>query len=266
MVTQSQAPHWTVYAGVHGGYRKISGYRECLHSLFRWHTETVNAWTMIVLCLASSAAVAFALATRVDHDNAVHVAAFVAFWLSNVTHAPFSVGYHTFMPVSQRAARTWRRLDTSFLFVASTFLTFAMCGLTWPLWLAGAWTTVAGCVTARALWKIWAVADFDTLPRQSQVREIGYVVCCYFAPIASRAVLDAASGAVTVAVKAAAGVAVSLGLGAWAFAAGFPQCVLPGRFDYVGHSHQLMHMGVIAAHVCELWFMVCHANYYPGRT
>lgn len=46
-----------------------------------------------------------------------------------------------------------------------------------------------------------------------------------------------------------------LQLGGWVFASGFPEKYVPGVFDLIGFSHQLMHVAVIGAHVLEYLFV-----------
>lgn len=60
----------------------------------------------------------------------------------------------------------------------------------------------------------------------------------------------------TVAHTAAIVVLVSLTLGGWVYADGFPERAYPARFDIVGSSHQLMHVGVGAAHAAEFFFVL----------
>jgi predicted membrane channel-forming protein YqfA (hemolysin III family) len=59
----------------------------------------------------------------------------------------------------------------------------------------------------------------------------------------------------TAATWLALGTFVSLQLGGWVFAAGFPEKQFPGVFDYAFFSHQLMHVFAAAAHVLEYLFV-----------
>ena len=89
-----EVPDWARYDGKLRGYRLGGTYADCLASLFRCHNNTTDAWTMIAASCISTA-----LAMYILHKRANPVPV-VAVWLSALIHMPWSVGNHTFAPMS----------------------------------------------------------------------------------------------------------------------------------------------------------------------
>jgi predicted membrane channel-forming protein YqfA (hemolysin III family) len=139
----------------------------------------------------------------------------------------------------------------------------------WGLALNVGLTVAAAQLGARDVWRL---GPGQQRPRHLLLAFFGAVVACWWAPmgvqavrdLAARAAADAGAGAAAPAAvapaPAAAGYAgaalAALALGGAAFAAGFPERLAPGAFDIFGFSHQLMHLGAIAAHVFEFLFVI----------
>jgi predicted membrane channel-forming protein YqfA (hemolysin III family) len=150
----------------------------------------------------------------------------------------------------------------------STLIAFSTAYFVVPLWACLAWTGVSVAVAGYGSHVIWSLPPHVQRDRRAVVALVSAVVFCYTAPIALQAALDLASGRVdTVVVLCAAGVAASLTSGGAVFAAGIPEKWFPNVFDYVGSSHQLMHLGALAAHAFEylfLWEMLERRMAGPG--
>jgi predicted membrane channel-forming protein YqfA (hemolysin III family) len=224
---------------------------------------------------------------------------FWALTLSCAAHAPFSVGFHLFRGMGPRTYNLWRRLDQAFIFLASVPMAWALAA--WArggpfggqgagsssgdynglLLLLGSPAAVATAAVASVV-AVWAVAVVAALKpgfrrdKRQMVLFVGTIVACYWAPMAAQAWHDVASASAAFsasssvrfyhglgAARAALGVLLSLMAGAATYATGWPERRWPGRFDLVGSSHQLMHVGVVCAHAYkhaflrELWRRRC---------
>jgi hypothetical protein len=112
------------YPYVLRGYRAGGTHRGALASLFEWHAETLNAWTMIWGAAISAALLARALGAlraagvqaRGYWPAAPDAAAFVLLTAATLLHAPFSVGFHLFRGISRDVYSLWRRLDQVAIF------------------------------------------------------------------------------------------------------------------------------------------------------
>jgi adiponectin receptor len=186
---------------------------------------------------------------------------FLLMTFSGLLHAPFSTGFHLFRCMTPRVYNLWRRLDHVFIYV--------MC---WPAVAALSWFVLppaatlaafcaAGVLAQRAAKGIWALKPHVQRDRREIVRaagEVGALVLLQFAPMVLQSVREVAKGSATtlrpdahgaggLVVLGMLGVPLSLLFAANVFASGVPERWAPGRFNYCGSSHQLMHVGVIGA-------------------
>lgn len=109
------APEWTKYPSVgvkKKTYRKSKHYptyEACLASLFEWHTETLNAWTVLAHGAIHVAFFFFFLASR--KLEGADLAFFLTHTVVVAAHALLAAGYHLFSPISIETHLLWRRLD-----------------------------------------------------------------------------------------------------------------------------------------------------------
>lgn len=253
-LTDGEVPEWLRFPHLTTGYRYGGTHAQALGSLFFLHNETLNAWTMVAASVFSIAANAWALAH--ERPSPRDAAAFVALCLSALVHLPFAVGYHLFLPISPRVYNRWRRLDVSFIFVASVFLAFALSRFVLPPWATGAVVGVAAAVACAALLQLANLKEGQALNRSAQAGFVGGVVLVYTFPMLCLTVKDAVARTFTVGCLTTLTTFVSLFGGAWAYADCFPERLAHGRYDLVGNSHQIMHVGVAGAHVSEFFFVL----------
>jgi adiponectin receptor len=257
MLLHNDAPEWTTYPDVLTGYRPVGGtYLQLLGTLFTLHTEMLNAWTMILASLFSSLGLGFAVSQGV---HGVDMVVFTMFWLSAIIHMPASVGYHLFMPMSLQVCNYWRRLDIMCIFAVSVPLCFCTSYYVFSLYVTCSLTFLASCVASWAISKVHKLQDGQALENSKHAMFIGTIVFLYYLPIAYQGLEDFLKDEYSVSILVATLLPLNLGFGAWAFAVGFPQVYAPGRFDLVGHSHQVMHVTVVVAHVLEYLFV--YSNY-----
>lgn len=119
--------HTCSYPYVLRGYRCGGTYARCAAALFEWHTETLNAWTMIWASCLSIFLLTRALSTLKAAGSSTTTSGSywpglpdqTAFWLlttATVLHAPFSVCFHLFRGIRTDVYNLWRRLDQVFIF------------------------------------------------------------------------------------------------------------------------------------------------------
>ena len=107
IVKRDEAPPHVTYPHVLTGYRIGGDYKRCLRSLFEWHAETVNAWSMIVASLVNVALLAY-----VGYSGPATLIC-----LSVVLQTPVSVGFHLFRGMNESSYQLWRKLDQSFIYL-----------------------------------------------------------------------------------------------------------------------------------------------------
>ena len=172
-----EVPDWARCEGKLSGYRLGGTYADCLASLLRCHNSTIDAWTMIVASCISTA-----LALYILHKRANPVPV-VAVWLSALIHMPWSVGYHTFAPISNDVCTRWMKLDIAFIFVSGALLAFGLAYNVLPPWGVAVNTLVAVAVAAFA---IHAIRRAKTKASDNKVKTtmfIGSIVLAYMFPM-----------------------------------------------------------------------------------
>jgi len=139
-------------------------------------------------------------------------------------------------------------------------ITFSMAYFVLPLWGTMLCTAVAACVAVKAMGSIWRMQPSEQRDKGQLIGLVAGAVACYWSPMLLQAGLDVASGqAASVPVLCALGLIAALGTGGFLFAKGLPERLVPRKLDVWCSSHALMHVSVLASHVCEyafLWAML----------
>ncbi|GIL83218.1 hypothetical protein Vretimale_11265 [Volvox reticuliferus] len=268
-----EVPHGLRLAGIMTGYREGGTYRECILTLFTWHNQTLNSWTMILGWFISSLLLIWTLSRFQPH--CLDLTPFVALWICPTVHLPFTVGYHQFLCISPAVLRRWRALDVAFIFIASIPLTYGLAYFVMPLPYTLGLTAVTISLSLHAWHNAAALPAGAEINKQANTRYVGYVVLVYTFPIVlqaawdlRRAVLDGATTAAAVAgsehiygipytVWCAAAIAFCFMYGGVTYVMSFPDIYAPGVFDIVGSAQQLMHLAIAGAHSIE-WLFVIH--------
>lgn len=246
-------PDWLRFPMMKVGYRMGGSYESCLYSLIMWHNETINAWTMIAISSFSLAFMVYCL-VKLSPKNG-DVWPFIAMFLSVFVHAPFSVGYHLFMPISQKVYNQWRKLDIMFIFIASCFLTYALCYFIMPKWITWLITCVAIVVAFSAILKTRQLAPGEPMNRKTHTIFIATIILVYYIPIFYKGIKDLVDNTFTIAVCTMFVVPIMLLLGGYVYAKHWPECNYPVRFDMLGRSHQILHVLAGFAHAMECFFI-----------
>lgn len=252
LVKHDSAPCWALYPNVLDGYRiyrtSRSGWlREALGTVCRWHTETVNIWTMV---FTGTACLVLSIACFPIMPDIYTWLVLAAFSLTVALHCAMSACFHTVLFVSPVAYRAGRRLDMVGIFAGSVMLTLTLGWFVLPTWLLVlntiATTTVATC-GLRFMWN--AVTDVEIVHVKTQAAWVASVTACWTFPMvyycvntqACLAAISSLSGLVT---------------GGFVYAHGIPERWWPGKFDILGSSHQLMHLGIMVTHIMAFFFLL----------
>ena len=165
------------------------------------------------------------------------------------------------MPMSREVFIRWRKYDVAAIFLASIPLTFALAYFVFSWWGVLINTLVAAVVAVAAACVFWRTPEDHTIDPAKHAVFVGLIVLCYLTPRVVATIREATRRSFTLASGMTIGACASLFVGAWCFVRGWPQKHAPGRFDVWGHSHQIMHVGVMSAHICEFFFLcaVCTA-------
>jgi adiponectin receptor len=252
-----EVPEWLRYPYITHGYRHGGTYVTCLKSLYTFvHNETFNAWSMITSLFMGTIFFVY-YATRL---KGAHVIPYLSMFIAQWAHHPFSIGFHTFMPVSLDTYILWRTRDMSTIFVLNVFTTIALCWYTWP-W----WGTLLSCLHSFVVAKygIGLVHKLKHQPRQINRRRITLAVATsalgYYIPVICEGIKSAHMGQYnTPTFIGAVGMVICHSIGGLCYVMHFPQRIMPGTFDLLGSSHNIMHVLLFVIYnygYIYLWFL-----------
>eukprot|EP01113_Clastostelium_recurvatum_P041938 TRINITY_DN6746_c0_g1_i1.p1 TRINITY_DN6746_c0_g1~~TRINITY_DN6746_c0_g1_i1.p1 ORF type:complete len:353 (-),score=56.35 TRINITY_DN6746_c0_g1_i1:173-1231(-) len=235
------------------GYRVHFGFKLCLHSLFRWHNETLNVWTHLLgfLMFFGSMIYTFSFTLR-NQTHGVYLGdyfVFATYFFGAHAQMGFSATYHWFAAYSADAAKWLARLDymgICLMIVGSycpplyymlrpchpTMMTVHM-GIIAFLGVVGVAVTTLPRLqgpkyrTFRAVYFIiFGLYVFVPLPQMIWSLGISYVW-----PMLWRL---GAMGMIYIA-------------GAIIYASRYPERCCPGKYDYGWSSHPIWHVFVVVA-------------------
>lgn len=241
---EHDVPEWLRFPHIKTGYRHGGDHYSCFLSMFKYHNECLNAWSMVAGAVVSVCMTWWVFAEY--HPTGMNALAFACFCLSYILHTPWSFGYHMFLPISQEVYLWWQRMDASFVFVMSALLTFSLSwnflspAMTMLLFLAD--VTIV-CVGIRDI--------FKPPPNNTRLRRVtimGLSALGYLIPVFLKLFVRFDIGTLLI--------PISLMGGALVYAHHFPERLAPGRFDAFGNSHHIMHLGVIVAHIMGFRFVL----------
>jgi predicted membrane channel-forming protein YqfA (hemolysin III family) len=255
-VGRDDAVPWTRYDHISKNYRSSKVYgtnARCLASLFEWHTETLNAWTMIVGALVALCCVIYALSQQnlQPLDRLISI----LFFLSVTLHTPLSVGYHLLMPISPGIDLYWRRLDTGGVLFVSVLLSFTLSYYVFPLSVVLALTSASLLFFLFGLLELRTWKPGEPAPRGYLSMLISSGVSVYLLPMAWQSVVDISNSRLTVPLLSF-GAFLSLGTGVTVFALAIPQRWYPDKLSTIGTAHHYMHLTLIIANLCEFFFIL----------
>ncbi|XP_037287817.2 progestin and adipoQ receptor family member 3 [Rhipicephalus microplus] len=231
------------------GYRCNFALRRCARSAFEWNNETLNIWTHLSGFFIMLALFVHDLVQRLDEvsPSAVDRAFCVAICLTYMTTLLLSVVYHTFNCHSEQCYQRllkWDVLGVA-LSLSMTFLSGVHFAFSCRPWLELAYSGVEVLLVAVVLVLNFAprfAGREDVEPARLLV--LSSLVLFGLVPTAHWFALNGGLEAPIVRLLLPR-IAVLFGLIGMAFAVyrfKIPECLWPGRVDYVFSSHQIWHV------------------------
>ncbi|XP_065299371.1 progestin and adipoQ receptor family member 3 [Dermacentor albipictus] len=231
------------------GYRCNLALRRCARSAFEWNNETLNIWTHLSGFFVMLALFVHDLVQRLDEvsPSAVDRAFCVAICLAYMTTLLLSVVYHTFNCHSEQCYQRllkWDVLGVA-LSLSMTFLSGVHFAFSCRPWLELAYGGVELLLVAVVLVLNFAPRFADRAELDpARLLVLSSLVLFGLAPTAHWFSLNGGLEAPIVRLLLPR-IAVLFGLIGMAFAVyrfRLPECLWPGRVDYVFSSHQIWHV------------------------
>ncbi|KAF7865605.1 uncharacterized protein EAF02_010028 [Botrytis sinoallii] len=258
LITYDDLPSWHQdNPSIYTSYRPIThSLRDSLETFFTLHNETLNIHTHslpFLISLLLTGLIFYVFSIHFPTSPLVDRFIFSLFFLTTMICMGFSMGYHTLMNHSKEMAEIWLKLD--FVGIVLAILGDFVTGIYVAFYCewrfqVGYWIITLTSATLILLlhphfqglrWRTFRVCIF-----------IG-TGCSAFAPIIHAIVYFGWHQVVN-----GTGMPWYLGeggflvLGAVVYSLRIPECYFPGKFDILGHSHQIFHLLVVAASVMHL--------------
>ncbi|TEY65334.1 hypothetical protein BOTCAL_0141g00190 [Botryotinia calthae] len=274
LITYDDLPSWHQdNPSIFTSYRPIThSLRDSLKTFFTLHNETLNIHTHSIpflMCLLLTGIIFYIFSIYFPKSPLVDRFIFSIFFLTTMICMGFSMAYHTLMNHSKRVSEVWLKLDFLGIVVATlgNFVTaiYVAFYCEWKLQV-GYWVMI---ITLTTTILIVLLHPKFQVPRWRTFRVCIFIGtgCSAFAPIIHAIVYFGWDHVVN-----GTGMPWYLGeggflvLGAVIYSLRIPECCFPGKFDILGHSHQIFHTLVVAASIMHLVGLLKayeHEYYYP---
>lgn len=274
LITYDDLPSWHQdNPSIFTSYRPIThSLRDSLKTFFTLHNETFNIHTHSIpflICLLLTGLIFYIFSIYFPKSPLVDRFIFSIFFWTTMICMGFSMAYHTLMNHSKHVAEVWLKLDFLGIVVATLgdFVTaiYVAFYCEWKLQV-GYWVMI---ITLTSTILIVLLHPKFQGPRWRTFRVCIFIGtgCSAFAPIIHAIVYFGWNYVVN-----GTGMPWYLGeggfliLGAVIYSLRIPECYFPGKFDILGHSHQIFHILVVAASIMHLVGLLKayeHEYYYP---
>lgn len=253
-LTINDVPDWLKMRYIFKGYPKPGKtISECLMLCFQVHNQTINVWTMIVWAILAVALFAYIVGKHSSKMRLWDYSVFFIYMVSILIHLPFSVGYHVMRFVDNDTMTRWKKMDLLFISVNGLLVLFALLAYVFPLWVTIALTTMAVVLLYRIYWALFKKDKIDITQKKEIFRNIlGVNMLCAIPAI--YATIKHWNGNRIISWMAIGGI-LSLLFASSVYATSFPEKHFPHKFDILGTSHQLMHVGAILSYVFGFFFI-----------
>jgi len=260
VVAAAHVPEWARRPFITHGYRPIgASMRDIALSAFGVHNETVNFWThFIPSVLFGLVALPYAVGIHLAQESFADRAFMAAYVIAAAACHSASSAYHLFACRSERAFSRLCRIDYK-------GIVSLICASQLPALnvIIARKDGVLGAISLIALVVIWAVGmplmsilERRALDGLKNMLMIAMAVYGTLWALALRA-LDAAAyyapGEWSFYASRTLPMYGLYTLGFIVFGLRVPERWIPGRFDLIGHSHQIWHVAVTAA--CVMWLI-----------
>ena len=136
-------------------YRSGGSYVECVKSLFWFHNEFWNAWTMIITNIIGSILISYTIINYYSFMTDIDRFILLFFWFHGMAHLPFSVGNHLFDCINEQIAEKWHQYDFKMICISSDMLIFILSFYVFPIWF----TILLTIIGVFATYKVFDIID-----------------------------------------------------------------------------------------------------------
>ena len=236
-------------------YKICSNHIECIKNLFNLHHESVNAWTMLFSNISVLLIIIY-IFMRYKFSVSYSVI-FILHLLAYIIHTPFSVGYHTFNNMNKEEHLKWRKYDIYGIFLRVIILSFTISFVTYNNFKYTLLNTSFTILIVYYSFLKFKENENDLkLDKIQQGKLIGICILSYNIPFFYRIYNSIKNKKYDFMFNFSLyGLFLSyLFMSAYVFR--IPEIFYePGKFNKIGTSHNIMHLGVIICSIFETLYV-----------
>lgn len=222
------------------GQHKCKNVKDAFASMLTLHEETLNAWTMV---FGLFVACGLYLISPMNYI-------FTLLFTSVMIHVPISFTYHTILCIEdERLKSIWLRLDLLMTFTASLILIYIFASRVFHTMVTTGFIVTGAYIYGKHIMNSWVLGNCGQC-KISVAKQLASIVALYIIPLLyGFFVMDNIYGL-------AASVCVISGGTIYALQIPERWVDIKNRnaITLVGNSHQIMHITLIIAHICEYMF------------
>jgi predicted membrane channel-forming protein YqfA (hemolysin III family) len=234
---------------------------ECIYNLFKLHHESVNAWTMICSNVFVILIIVY-IFLKYKFDK-LYSFIFILHLLAYTIHTPFSVGFHTFSTIDKDEFEKWRKYDVYGIFLRCIILTFTLSFFTYDNFKYVLMNTSLTLIAVYySLLKYKESEDkYEKLDKIEQGKLVGYVALTSFTPMIYKIYNSIKYNKYNITFKLSIVCILFYILSLLSYMYRIPDKYFePGKFNKIGTSHNIMHLGLIITSLCEVLYI-----YYSAK-
>jgi hypothetical protein len=242
-------------------YVTCRNHRECILNLFKIHSESVNAWTMVIQLLGVLF-VSFYIIFKFK-TNIVFSSILILHCIAYICHFPFSFGYHTFLTLDIKEYIKWRRYDVYGIFVRCIILSFTLSFFTYnDIKYTILNTLLTLIITIKSIKQFEEQSEDDKpLDKYEQGKLIGLVIFSFNIPVLYNLYNCIKNKNYDLSFKISLLIILTIFIFGGAYAFQYPDIFFePGTFNKIGNSHNIMHIGVIILGILEILYIFTKAK------
>ncbi len=249
----AQVPDYMRTPFITSGYRLGGTYQEALFSLFRWHNETLNSWTLLIIPVVSLTLFLHSLRSGMITTKEQ---ALITFFmpLHTLVHAPLSVQNHLHTCRDKLTHFFWRNADVAGTHFASILLHIPLSYFVFSrpvfYFLLFCQSCVGLILMRQEYNEYMSIKRGHTIHwnRVVKVLLVTLEVVLYLIPVLYKRSFHAFW------------IPLSLILGGLTYALHIPERFFPGRLNFVFQGNTIMHFSLLVAHLLEFSFVLQNMN------
>ena len=236
-LSRNEVPYYLHYYKVTEGYRQGGTYLECFKSMFtKFHNENVNAFTSLFNSIISTYGLIYV------YYNNFEIIPILIWWFGITLNSLMSFGFHTFSPIDKKTFNIWRNLDVNSIYISATCqsICFSILFLPFHLFITN--------IIILFILNFYSILKFIKLntDKHIQINEQVFIIFLYIITVIFPIIYNNLYTYSSInCYKYLYNIIYTIFITSLVYGLRTPEVFFKdGTFNKIGHSHNMMHIGV----------------------